>query len=94
MSSNTMRGTPSRGPGDGRGRIPTFNHSPAPGSGIPRPVLEPQRESYAANSEVGGSSTVSASRQKQSKRDEVSALVFASIAMPDGISLLCKQTDR
>lgn len=83
MSSNTMRGTPSRGPGDGRGRIPTFNHSPAPGSGIPRPVLEPQRESYAANSEVGGSSTVSASRQKQSKRDEVSLLWFTATQSRD-----------
>lgn len=71
MSGNTMRGTPNRGPE--RGRIPTFNsNSPAPGSNIPRPVLDTQRESHATNSEVGGSSTVSASRQKQSKRDEVS----------------------
>ncbi|KAF3763012.1 CBS-domain-containing protein [Cryphonectria parasitica EP155] len=45
----------------------------APGSSaIPRPVpvLDTPRESHATNSEVGGSSTVSASRQKQSKRDE------------------------
>lgn len=70
MSGNTMRGTPNRGPD--RGRIPTFTNSPAPGSGIPRPVHDTHRESHATNSEVGGSSTVSASRQKQSKRDEVS----------------------
>lgn len=89
MSGNTMRGTPSRGAD--RGRIPTFNHSPAPGagagpgassgSGIPRPVLGGgdfgHKESYATNSEIGGASTVSTSRQKQSKRDEVSSLCIA-----------------
>lgn len=72
--SGTMRGTPTPNRGPDRGRIPTFNNtsSPVPGSSIPRPVLDTQRESFATNSEVGGSSTVSASRQKQSKRDEVS----------------------
>ncbi|TPX18257.1 uncharacterized protein E0L32_002766 [Thyridium curvatum] len=69
MSANpgTLRGTPSRG--QGRGGIP-FTNSPAAGSGIPRPVLETTHSSHAGpTSEVGGS-TVSASRQKQSKRDE------------------------
>ncbi|KEY67934.1 hypothetical protein S7711_02142 [Stachybotrys chartarum IBT 7711] len=58
MSGNTMRGTPSRN--QSRGAIP-FTSSPST-SNIPRPVLESQP------SEV--SSSVSASRQKQSKRDE------------------------
>lgn len=84
-----MRGTPSRGAD--RGRIPTFNHSPAAGagagpgvgsgSGIPRPVLGgdlAHKESYATNSEIGGASTVSTSRQKQSKRDEVSCFALLS----------------
>lgn len=58
ISGNTLRGTPNR---DRRGGIP-FQNSPA-GSNIPRPVNEEKP------SEIG--STVSASRQKQSKRDEV-----------------------
>jgi CBS domain-containing protein len=58
MSGNTMRGTPNRN--QSRGAIP-FANSPA-GSGIPRPVLETQPSE--------ASSSVSASRQKQSKRDE------------------------
>lgn len=58
MSGNTIRGTPTRN--QGRGNLP-FTNSPA-GSGIPRP-------SHEQPSEV--SSSVSASRQKQSKRDEV-----------------------
>jgi hypothetical protein len=60
--SGTMRGTPSRG--QNRGAIP-FQTSPAANSGIPRPVNEGQ------GSEIGPPSTLSASRQKQSKRDEV-----------------------
>lgn len=63
--SGTVRGTPNRG--QGRGAIP-FANSPAT-SNIPRPVLENTHSSNAAISEAGGSS-VSASRQKQSKRDE------------------------
>ncbi|ATY64063.1 mitochondrial ribosomal subunit S4 [Cordyceps militaris] len=59
MSGNTMRGTPTRN--QGRGNIP-FANSPATVSGIPRPAAEAQP------SEAG--SSVSASRQKQSKRDE------------------------
>ncbi|KAI8169617.1 hypothetical protein K4K50_012842 [Colletotrichum sp. SAR 10_71] len=78
MSGNTLRGTPNRG--QARGGIP-FNNSPsgsaAPhgshaaaaqhpaSSGIPRPVLDTQ----PTQSEVSGAG-VSASRQKQSKRDE------------------------
>ncbi|KAF9872854.1 hypothetical protein CkaCkLH20_09717 [Colletotrichum karsti] len=76
MSGNTLRGTPNRG--QSRGGIPFNNNSPsatgaphgpphaaAASSGIPRPVLETQ----ATQSEVGGAG-MSASRQKQSKRDE------------------------
>ncbi|CAM1503824.1 Fc.00g014150.m01.CDS01 [Cosmosporella sp. VM-42] len=58
MSGNTLRGTPTRS--QGRGNIP-FGNSPG-GSSIPRPVLETQPSE--------ASSSVSASRQKQSKRDE------------------------
>ncbi|WDK13292.1 hypothetical protein CGRA01v4_04573 [Colletotrichum graminicola] len=71
MSGNTLRGTPNRG--QARGSIPftqspsvTGPATPSTSSGIPRPVLETQ----ATQSEVGGSG-VSASRQKQTKRDEV-----------------------
>jgi hypothetical protein len=63
-SSGTFRGTPGRG--QGRGNIPTFTNSP---SAIPRPTLETHGSS-TSQSEAGGS-TMSASRQKQSKRDEV-----------------------
>ncbi|KJZ76774.1 hypothetical protein HIM_03651 [Hirsutella minnesotensis 3608] len=54
-----MRGTPNRN--QSRGSIP-FANSPAAGSAIPRPVVETQPSET--------SSSVSASRQKQSKRDE------------------------
>ncbi|KAH7325033.1 mitochondrial ribosomal protein subunit S4 [Stachybotrys elegans] len=57
MSGNTMRGTPNRN--QARGAIPFQSPN---SSSIPRPVLDSQP------SEV--SSSVSASRQKQSKRDE------------------------
>ncbi|KAF4961631.1 hypothetical protein FSARC_10121 [Fusarium sarcochroum] len=60
MSGNTYRGTPTRN--QGRGAIP-FTNSPSGGSSIPRPVLEP-----SPPTETG--SAVSASRQKQTKRDE------------------------
>lgn len=60
-SSGTMRGTPK-----GRGTVPAFNNSPA--SNIPRPAFESHPS--GSQSEAGGS-TMSASRQKQSKRDEV-----------------------
>ncbi|KAJ9148565.1 CBS-domain-containing protein [Pleurostoma richardsiae] len=67
MSGNTMRGTPNRA--QGRGGIPSFANSPST-SNIPRPVLEnTSHNSNTAISEAGGSS-VSASRQKQTKRDE------------------------
>jgi hypothetical protein len=66
MSGNTMRGTPNRG--QGRGGIP-FTGSPATGaSSIPRPVLENHGSNLGSEA---GASGVSASRQKQSKRDEV-----------------------
>jgi hypothetical protein len=63
-SSGTFRGTPGRG--QGRGNMPTFTNSP---SAIPRPSPETHGSS-TGQSEAGGS-TMSASRQKQSKRDEV-----------------------
>ncbi|PFH63015.1 hypothetical protein XA68_10427 [Ophiocordyceps unilateralis] len=60
MSGNTMRSTPNRT--QSRGAIP-FGNSPAGGvSNIPRPVFESQPSETT--------SSVSASRQKQSKRDE------------------------
>ncbi|MCJ1311435.1 hypothetical protein MMC25_005106 [Agyrium rufum] len=60
----TMRGTPKGGPS--RGHVPSFiDNSP---SAIPRPKLE-SHASSALQSETGGS-TMSASRQKQAKRDE------------------------
>lgn len=64
--SGTMRGTPNRG--QARGSIP-FSGSPnnPNGSGIPRPV----ENTAASDLGVGATSTLSASRQKQSKRDEV-----------------------
>ncbi|EXJ79185.1 hypothetical protein A1O3_08686 [Capronia epimyces CBS 606.96] len=58
--NGTYRGTPNTR----RGQIP-FTDSP---SGIPRPKLESTPS--AAPSEMSGTSTMSASRQKQSKRDE------------------------
>ncbi|KAG0647398.1 Meiotically up-regulated 70 [Hyphodiscus hymeniophilus] len=66
MASNTgtMRGTPNRG--QGRGGMPAFTNSPA--SNIPRPALE-THGSTSVQSDAGGS-TMSASRQKQSKKDE------------------------
>ncbi|KIW26389.1 uncharacterized protein PV07_09488 [Cladophialophora immunda] len=57
--SGTYRGTPNR-----RGQLP-FADSP---SAIPRPKLE--SASNTTPSEMSGTSTMSASRQKQSKRDE------------------------
>ena len=63
-AGGTYRGTPNRG--QGRGQVPAFENSP---SNIPRPKLE-SHASSAIQSE-NGTSTLSASRQKQSKRDEV-----------------------
>jgi hypothetical protein len=65
-SSGTLRGTPNRG--QGRGAMPAFTNSPS-ASSIPRPTLD-SHSSTAPQSDAGGS-TMSASRQKQSKRDEV-----------------------
>ncbi|KAI9757642.1 MAG: hypothetical protein M4579_003367 [Chaenotheca gracillima] len=61
--TGTYRATPNRG--QGRGQIP-FTNSP---SSIPRPSPD-KMDSFQGQSDAGGSSTVSASRQKQSKRDE------------------------
>jgi hypothetical protein len=61
----TYRGTPNRG--GGRGQLP-FD-SP---SGIPRPKLEPT----STQSSEAATSTLSSSRQKQSKRDEVSRYIL------------------
>ncbi|KAI1503982.1 ribosomal protein subunit S4 [Biscogniauxia marginata] len=62
---STVRGTPNRG--QGRGGAPFNNNSPA-NSAIPRPTLENHAHAQPASSETA--SAVSASRQKQSKRDE------------------------
>ncbi|KAI9735970.1 MAG: hypothetical protein M1834_001436 [Cirrosporium novae-zelandiae] len=62
-TTGTFRGTPSRG----RGQIP-FNPGDSPSSNIPRPKHEPPAPA-PLQSEVGTSS-LSASRQKQTKRDE------------------------
>ena len=67
-STGTMRGTPSRG--GNRGTVPAFPNSPA--SNIPRPTLE----THSTQSEAGGS-TMSVSRQKQTKKDEVRGLIGA-----------------
>lgn len=63
--SGTMRGTPSRS--GGRGQAP-LGSSPANNSGIPRPVIETHHAPPPPSDVASG---VSASRQKQSKRDEV-----------------------
>lgn len=64
--SGTMRGTPNRG--QARGSIPfSGSPNPNPNSGIPRPV----ENAAASDLGVGATSTLSASRQKMSKRDEV-----------------------
>ncbi|KAI9768157.1 MAG: hypothetical protein M1835_006944 [Candelina submexicana] len=63
-SAGTLRGT-TKG-GQGRGQVPAFTNSP---SSIPRPTLETHTSSATVQSDAGGS-TMSASRQKQSKRDE------------------------
>lgn len=66
--SGTMRGTPNRG--QGRGTVPLGPSSPG-ASNIPRPALE--THGHSSHSQPAPSETasgVSASRQKQSKRDE------------------------
>ncbi|CAD6455727.1 48f3bcf6-a28a-4574-8a40-3f905a79540b [Sclerotinia trifoliorum] len=68
-TTGTMRGTPSRS-GQARGQLPVFSNSPA--SNIPRPAQDSHAThatTSTTQSEVGGSS-MSASRAKQSKRDE------------------------
>ncbi|KAL8683047.1 MAG: hypothetical protein Q9186_000957 [Xanthomendoza sp. 1 TL-2023] len=62
-AGGTFRGTPGRG--QGRGQVPIFENSP---SNIPRPKLESVASSTMQSE--SGTSTMSASRQKQSKRDE------------------------
>ncbi|MCJ1288202.1 hypothetical protein MMC26_007557 [Xylographa opegraphella] len=64
-AGGTYRGTPGRG--QGRGQLPGFENSPS-AIPVPRPKLETQPSSNL-QSETG-TSTMSASRQKQSKRDE------------------------
>ncbi|KAI1773264.1 CBS and PB1 domain-containing protein [Hypoxylon cercidicola] len=64
--SGTMRGTPSRG--QSRGANPFGPGSPA-NSNIPRPVLESHGHSHQP-APSDAASGISASRQKQSKRDE------------------------
>jgi hypothetical protein len=59
-ATGTLRGTPKN-----RGQV---NYANSPASGIPRPALE----QHASQSDAG-TSTLSASRAKMSKRDEVSS---------------------
>ncbi|KAH9904394.1 hypothetical protein F4778DRAFT_770356 [Xylariomycetidae sp. FL2044] len=67
--SGTLRGTPNRG--QGRGTLPFNTGSPA-NSNIPRPVLESHgHSSHSQQPPVSETASgVSASRQKQTKRDE------------------------
>ena len=69
-----MRGTPNHK--QGRGAVPFQGGTSPGGSNIPRPVLDDKP------SEVG--SSVSASRQKQSKRDEVGYEIHFSHVHVDG----------
>ncbi|KAK7941642.1 mitochondrial ribosomal protein subunit S4 [Apiospora aurea] len=70
MSGSTMRGTPSRG-GQHRGGNPFNGNSPAnPNSNIPRPVLDTQHAASPVPNDAASGVSMSASRQKQSKRDE------------------------
>ncbi|KAI0104639.1 hypothetical protein GGR51DRAFT_521616 [Nemania sp. FL0031] len=67
--SGTVRGTPNRG--QGRGTVPFGSSSSPVHSNIPRPTLE--SHGHSSHSQPAPSETasgVSASRQKQSKRDE------------------------
>ncbi|KAI1453890.1 hypothetical protein F4805DRAFT_469737 [Annulohypoxylon moriforme] len=63
--SGTMRGTPSRGQNRG-GRDPFGGAASPANSGIPRPVLDGHHQPSQSDAASG----ISASRQKQSKRDE------------------------
>ena len=60
-----MRGTPNRG--QGRGGIPVYTNSP---SNMSKPTLESHPSTASYTSEAG-TSTISASRQKKSRQDEV-----------------------
>ena len=64
VPAGTLRSTPGRG--QGRGQVPAFENSP---SNIPRPKLESHPGSIIQSETA--TSTLSASRQKQTKRDEV-----------------------
>ncbi|KAI0886957.1 uncharacterized protein GGS22DRAFT_178930 [Annulohypoxylon maeteangense] len=66
--SGTMRGTPSRGQNRG-GRDPFGGAASPANSNIPRPVLDAHGNSHQP-SPSDAASGISASRQKQSKRDE------------------------
>ncbi|KAK8097538.1 hypothetical protein PG984_016677 [Apiospora sp. TS-2023a] len=77
MSGSTMRGTPSRGQNRGgnafNGNSPANGgggHSGGPRSEIPRPVLDAQHASTPIPNDAASGVSMSASRQKQSKRDE------------------------
>lgn len=72
-STGTFRGTPKS-----RGQ-PAFANSPSH-IPIPRPAALETHQSTASDT---GLSTISASRQKQSKRDEVSSNVYHGLAETD-----------
>ena len=86
MSTNPgpARNTPSRA--SNRGGMQYTPNPSASSSAIPRPVLESNHVSHSTGgSEVGAS--MSASRQKQSKRDEV--CLFSLLGSPDDLLRSC-----
>lgn len=76
MSSHTgtFRGTPKSRTGATSQAAGTFSNSPSH-IPIPRPALETHASHVSAGE--AGASTLSASRQKQSKRDEVRIRIFS-----------------
>jgi hypothetical protein len=75
--TGTMRGNPKN-----RNQPPRAQFVDSP-SGIPRPALE----THASHVHISDTaSTLSASRAKQSKRDEVSAVSVKSRLLSDGCS--------
>ena len=79
MSTGTFRSTPTNR-GQGRGQLPNFESSPS-NIPVPRPKLETH-----GNSTIGseaGTSTLSASRAKQSKRDEVARALYSVGSLAD-----------
>ena len=88
-TGGTLRNTVNTpGRGQGRGQVPAFEDSP---SNIPRPKLDSHPAS-ALQSEAG-TSTLSASRQKQSKRDEVGLARIQIFTMADFLQAIRKKME-